>query len=506
MNKKILIILTASILTLALLIFFAATGWDYFTHRYEEKEVSTPPTEEPPATTTPSPYQDSPFGIHEVRFYDSEEVEAVKDLGIKNTRNAPYNNIIWPKIEKERGKYNWSYSDDTITTAYNLGIKTVITVGPGGDGREPGPAKLPDNDTLNWFLEFLGKAVERYDGDGVDDAPGSPKIDVIMIGNEVDGPGFWKDTPENYALFLKKSYQTVKKSSPNMKVSIAGAATPEGFYRFYIPILEELNRIKDNPNDQYFDVFDFHWSGQFKGKYSEIILPDSNKKIVSYDMKQFVKDVKSELDKIGYKNVDIYITEMSDYSGTPASNPTTPGVTYETHSEKEHASSLIKRYIYSLVAGVDKIYWCQIVEQHGYGGVVNGYFDNVALINNPRNPDGLSHKKLAYYTYKKMVEVLEGSDWNDIQTIQESDGIYIYKLTKNNKPIWVAWNDNSTEKQITISGINSVQVKITEAIPKYESGKDVTDYSIAFETETKTISGGKLTTTLSDVPVFVEEK
>ena len=41
-------------------------------------------------------------------------------------------------------------------------------------------------------------------------------------------------------------------------------------------------------------------------------------------------------------------------------------------------------------------------------------------------------------TYKKMVEMLEGCDWKNIATIQEQNGIYIYKFTKQGKPIWVA--------------------------------------------------------------------
>ena len=105
-----------------------------------------------------------------------------------------------------------------------------------------------------------------------------------------------------------------------------------------------------------------------------------------------------------------------------------------------------------------------------------------------------------------MTETLEESDWNNIQTIQESDGVYIYKFQKGSKKIWVAWNDNAKEKQITITGIGSQQVKITEAVPKYESGKDVTDYNTAFNTETKSVSNGKITITLGDKPVFIEEK
>ena len=398
--------------------------------------------------------KDSPFGIHEVRFYSEDEVNAIKDLGIQFTRNAPYGSIVWEEIEKTRGQYNWNYSDGNITAAYDLGIKSFITIYP---NRTKGPSKVPDN--LDWFLEFLEKASERYDGDGHSDAPGSPKIDVIQIGNEVDGP-FWDDTPENYALLLKKSYLAIKSVSPHMKVAIAGVATPTGFYYSYIPILDELNRLKQNPNDQYFDIFDIHWSAQFPGDHDHavITLP-----LGQYELKKYVSDVKNAVKQLNYENVEYYITEMSDYSDSPQG--------YDYHSETYHAGSVIKRYVYSLAAGVDKIYWSGIFEEHQFGGRKNGYFDHVGLINNPRN-DRKSHKKLAYYTYKKMVEILEGSDWNTIETINESDGIFFYRLMKNGKPVWVGWNDNekSQTTQLTLDGIKkNTDVVVTKAVPNCSS-------------------------------------
>jgi len=101
---------------------------------------------------------------------------------------------------------------------------------------------------------------------------------------------------------------------------------------------------------------------------------------------------------------------------------------------------------------------------------------------------------------------MEGIDWNDIKIIQESDGVYIYQFSKNGRPFWVAWNDNSESKQTTLSNITSSQVKITQAVPKYESGKDVTDYNTAFATEIKTVQNNTASVTLGDVPIFVEEK
>jgi hypothetical protein len=134
------------------------------------------------------------------------------------------------------------------------------------------------------------------------------------------------------------------------------------------------------------------------------------------------------------------------------------------------------------------------------------YFDHTGLIYDGigENDPGYGVKKLSYYTYKKMVEILEGSDWDNIETIQETGGVYIYKFIRNGKPIWVAWNDNSAEKQVTISGVNSASVKITESVPNYSSGKEVKDYATAFKTEARQTINNKLTITLNETPVFAE--
>ncbi|MBU4070163.1 MAG: hypothetical protein KJ646_04235, partial [Nanoarchaeota archaeon] len=132
------------------------------------------------------------------------------------------------------------------------------------------------------------------------------------------------------------------------------------------------------------------------------------------------------------------------------------------------------------------------------------------LISNPSmsNQDKNHYKNLGFYTYKLMVEKLEGSDWDNIQTIQESDNVYVYKFIKNGEPVWVAWwdyfDDTTSSKTISVDVGDINSVKITEAVPKYESGKEVTDYNTAFNTETKTVSGGKVEIILGEIPVFVE--
>jgi hypothetical protein len=458
----------------------------------------------PPTRT--SDLQGSPFGIHDPTVPDVDKVEDVAAVGAKWVRYAGKNGMVWDFIEPRRGEFNWTYHDRLYLETYRNNIKMNVTVTAynklDSGSREFG--YIPKD--MNWYLEFLEKAVERYDGDGIDDAPGSPVVDVWEIENEPDlslaqVPRGFKDTPQNYALLLKESYKVIKRANPQAKVAFGGLAGPKGIRKYFVPALDELERIKDSPTDRYFEIAGFHWSGHFMGDYQKEILPEK-----TYYFDDAVDEMKEEMEKRGYKNISIWITEMSYNDGRPFDLP----FLRKPRTEKEQANELLKRYVYSIGKGANKIFWTKLTEWSNFGGAgVNNYFDNVGLIHNPAN-DGKSHKKLAYYTYKKMAETLEGSDWNNIQTIQEKDGVYIYKLTKNGKSIWVAWNDNKKAKTVRITlDRDTKDVKITEAIPKYESGKDVLNYDTAFSEIKGVLMESypmQLQFKLADKPVFVEEK
>jgi hypothetical protein len=104
-----------------------------------------------------------------------------------------------------------------------------------------------------------------------------------------------------------------------------------------------------------------------------------------------------------------------------------------------------------------------------------------------------------------MVEVLNGSNWSKVQTIQESDNVYVYKFMKNGKSVWVAWNDDNENKTLDLNVGDIQSITITEAIPKYDSGKEISNYETAFNTESKSVSNGQISLILNDIPVFVEQ-
>jgi hypothetical protein len=224
--------------------------------------------------------------------------------------------------------------------------------------------------------------------------------------------------------------------------------------------------------------------------------------------------IRQDLDKIGYNNMEIWITETGTYTGRPRD----VGGYAPFQTEKEQAVDLVRRMVYPISFGVKKVFWTWGIMDCAASEGPDGYMGLIYNGKGPGNP-GYGVKKLSYYAYKKLVEVLEGADWNNIQTIKEEQndayGIFLFKFIKNGNPIYVGWSECfNAQKCSTIkidlraelSFDSDVKaIKITEAVPKYKSGKEVADNRLAFNSETKAMDGGKTTITLKETPMFVEE-
>lgn len=376
----------------------------------------------------------SPFGGLPVPTaqFDQE----YKKIGVKWVRYAG-RSMAWDIVERRKGVYDWSLCDGLVRETEKNGIHSMMTVRSFNQWDQPakklerGKFLKPNTPTdLSAFLKFLAKAVERYNGDGVDDASGSPVVTYWQIENEVDG-NFWGDSPESYAKLLKAAYQTIKKANPKAKVVIAGASTVAGFKRFYIPVLQELRNIADHPGDRYFDVFDIHWYG-FAGEY---------RKMEGQDLQSFIDYYNKVLSNYGYSNTPLWMTETGTYGGRGVVGKR--GESLPEQNEAVQAAELVKRYVYFIGNGIKKVFWYQMTEEHHDGfGTKNDNFENLGLIRNPRNK-GDSYKKLAYYSYKHLVDMLEGCDWEKTRSMDLGKDIYAYRFLKNGQVIYVLWYDPS---------------------------------------------------------------
>ncbi len=437
----------------------------------------------PPRPPLPPTGQISPFGINAafdlttLSFLGGDEEYKFQWAG-NHFRNLEAQwskeNVIWGINEPELGKgYDWSISDKVLKNVYQNGGENFNTVVIINSQRAKGGNPDIPSDKENYFSSFVETLVERYDGDGINDYDPIIKVKYWQLYNE-PFPSHWENvrgTVEGYIRFAELTHGATKKSDPDAKIILGTCQldTADAIAKFNTVV----SALK---NKNLFDYIDTHFWGS------------------GNDYKIPVGEARSVLDSNGYPNAKMVALES--------------GTTVRRATEKDQANYLIKEFVYNIAQGFALINWNNLVEWPSFGGNPNSIYNFMGLIADGVNGDPVpaGTPRLSYYTYKKMVEVLEGSDWNNIQTIQESDGVYIYKFTKNSKPIWVAWNDNTASKQVTISEVTSSQVKITEAVPKYESGKEVSDYKTAFNTETRSVQGGQVTFGLADIPVFVEEQ
>jgi len=394
-------------------------------------------------------YGDSPFGFHPANAFikgsaDNGFTDA-SNIGIKWARQGLY--VFWfivqpdinlPDYDFTKYDEQWENVPEDINILANIGIAPAALMRGGSeraDSSETEKAKeyfkdgtfLPTNEEK--YVAFVHAAVERYDGDGIDDIPGLKNpVKYWQVGNEPPG-GL-----ANYAEFLKLTYDAIKESCSDCKVLIGGVPglPPASTYlsqfdSSYLLILEKAAELGKS-----FDIFDFHWYGNAVGDYK--------------GAEEVYNHIKQKLNGLGIFPQEYWITEMGAYSGDPSGDAKDVS-TYQT--EAQQAADYLKRFVFPLSIGIKKIFPAfGLVEGFHHN---DGYFDHTGLIYDGGGSDdlGAGVKKLGYYTYKLMTEKLEGSDWNNIETISDGTGnIYVYKFYRKDlgKPVYVAWLDSPEEK------------------------------------------------------------
>lgn len=433
-------------------------------------QIDTKNTDGSPFCIMDPPIDQPNIGMHNWNYY--------KDLGIKWMELAAENERFgWQSMEKEKGKYDFAASDKNVCDFYSREINVIYVTRPvnslyGTHWNERATSNEYPVGYLKEWGNFIKALVERYDGDGQNDGSCEKKIKIkyFQIAHELSpfGDDYWVANPDKYAEVFEIAYEKMKEACAGCVLAMP------------VPMLDDLKKEKNFLSDVLSilrgkNIADIALNYHYWGPYA--------------DRLKYIEKLKEISSRYGFDQSKIKI--LSNESGATAIG---------NNGETEQAGELVKSYVAGGAHGQTKQCWTRIYDYSG-GGIL---WENIGLVKN--SGKGESYKKLAYYSYKKLIEKLGEADWNNIDIIQEKDGVYAYKFTKQGKSVWVVWNDSGTEKRIMVSGISSAQVAITTAIPKYASGKDVIDYATAFNVETKSVSESKLTITLYDKPVFVEEK
>ncbi len=382
---------------------------------------------------------DSPFGFHPAAI-NRRDYSYAQDIGVTWDRGGLY--FMWILVQPDITKgYNWQRFDEyfKILPSGMLPLKNITVAFDGmvnvkGRRSPPGKVRREEVDLSqhlegttyrpkdkNAYSAWVKAAVERYDGDGIDDMPGlQTPAKHWQVDNE---PPRLREGYADLALITSKA---IKEADVEAKVLIGGLQLPCGeegkvrnYYQTQAPLLKELD-------GKAIDIVDFHWFG-LAGEWK--MLPEA------------MKIVKDDLRKYGFNNIPIWFTEMGTYSGKPSGFR---GKNLPLQSEREQASEMIKRYTVALSEGVKKIFWAWGMKEGFQNINDNDFFDNTGFIYDGlgTNDSGNGIKKVIYYAHKKMAQLLQYWDGNAPEKIETDKNIFAYRFRFNSLEdigIIVAW-------------------------------------------------------------------
>ncbi len=262
--------------------------------------------------------------------------------------------IFWNEVEKEKGKFDWTSTDQKVRDFNQRGIYPLVLVQPFAnwdqDSCHPEDRYIAEHDPMKGgrvkvgapcdiaaYVSFLKQAVERYDGDGEGDMTGlTIPIKYWEILNEPEMQGgstggmgeelkFFVGTPQEYLEILKASYQAIKEIDPGATVIHAGMAGVQREFRdFWRPVFA-------GGGGDYTDVYNVH-----------TISTDARREDL------YIIRFKRFLEQFNLKEKPLWITEVQYGSLTKAPKDL-----------KAFEILMVKSSIFSLALGADRLFYIE---------------------------------------------------------------------------------------------------------------------------------------------------
>lgn len=325
------------------------------------------------------------------------------------------------------------------------------------------------------------------------------RVKVYEVGTEPDGPApmGWPGREAQYANHLRVTYEVVKQECPDCLVVFGGLSGVATRVDESIQPARFLDKVLAAGAAGAFDAFEFKQHMQNADEYMVI---GARMKVYGKILAKYGLDI---------KKMPVFI-EVATHDGH-ARFPEQSHLRFlnqmlKAQSENEQAAGLVKIYVYSLAKGIDKIFWNLVMEHHRFGGSENNPFDLYGVVHNKYNQDGKKGKKLAYYAYKKMVELLGGADFSSLRTLKEEDGAHLYRFMAEGRPLWVAWSDNGPAT-IAVEGLHAAAATVVQSVPSARTGAEVQSYHSAFVTTHPLAgAGGKLRVRADNEPIYIIDR
>lgn len=376
--------------------------------------------------------------------------------------------------------FDWTSVDRELAAAGHLRVKVIATIklapswATNGEDRPNGPI---DSENLGDFVDFVKALVERYDGDGIDDAPCNPVVNYWELYNEADRIGHggyrggWGDDPVAYAEMLRLVYPAIKQVNPNARVLFTGIAY-EWFEDEGGPFVRDFTeRVFEAGGADYFDIMNFHVYPEFW--YVHAPQPPG---------------IIEKTDKIraimAQYNVDkpLMITETGAHSDQGGSNE---------QSEAEQARYVHQIFAQSVASHIDAAIWFMLYDLPSYS-----YANGLVTAHDPGN--GItSREKAAMTAYRLAVEMFERADY--VRTLSFSERgrndllAYEFARPDGGQTFYVAWLNPIDTTATASLRLEAERVKIRTTYTSYTlyDGSDGVD-------------DGLITVNVGAEPVYVE--
>jgi hypothetical protein len=431
-----------------------------------------------PAGPTAVSKTESIFGVQTYgnTGQDSQYYDLMLETGTTWVRVPFYWDRVEPTENVPPSQYRWSAVDGPVGAAFTSDLKIILTV-----ERAPSWAAVLADGPINEanvkdFVELMVAVVERYDGDGTDDAPGSPVVEYFEFYNEPDGfcngNRRWGNAGARYANMLKAVYAPMKQANPNAQVVFggiaydwfqnvteAGVCTPVTGWplsnsggQFAFNFLDDV--LKAGGGD-YFDIMNFHTYPSFGKNWTMHCLNREPACMNSEDSKLFdfsgtnqlslglyekTLFVRNKLAQYGYGDKEIVITEAgigSDVTGFEASGDTPEAI------QSEH---VVAFFAQAMAADIKALIWWTVFDALPY---------EMGLV----DVDG--RKKDAFGVYQVAVEQLASTQFQRVITFETG---YPTRVD----PSWLGYAD--------LPEYHSEDSFTLEAYRFYDEGKDLTIY------------------------------
>ena len=427
--------------------------------------------------------------------------------------------VSWGRIEPTapnngRHTYRWTELDNLVVEYQSAGFRNIQMVvkskSPWASRPQTRVSKdfrhvsTPPRDK-HWldYEDFIFNLVERYDDDGIHDAPGlrAPVL-YYEIESEVHHRGYWQGSVEEYERLLQSAYKAAKRANAECRIILSGITLSDIFDDLPSQTLVgkrietlpprfgySLNFLKKNLQFQkYFDVVEFHYLRNYKGIYGT------------------VEWIRNEMRKNGYiKPIwagDAIAAPMFDGVMHPPLFSKTEAKEFfrilrdrdhPQHREKlqwyqaKQAKNLIKKFIVAMEVGLEGMNMGNLIDWPHYNINMNSWVFQGMI-------DGQRRGRPALHSYKLLRKKLKSV--KTIQRIAFRQDIYAYKLTRDTGPLYVLWSDNETgDIRLPVDGKDFL---LTHAITGSE--QDVA------KTEKRSTRSDTLTVRVTSIPFFIENQ